>query len=159
MTGGSEKYLKPEVINQIKRLDLRAQFVVKGFLQGLHSSPLHGFSVEFSEHREYRRIVERHGASSWVRLEQEAALLKQAGIDVIESTSTGRLSRYVATRRRNDAPIFVRDRLPGLRRKTVRRLEDASQVFERFRDAHSIARLYVAPEDRERAGRILGMKS
>ncbi len=48
-----EKYLKPEVINQIKRLDLRAQFVVKGFLQGLHSSPYHGFSVEFSEHRKY----------------------------------------------------------------------------------------------------------
>ena len=48
-----EKYLKPEVINQIKRLDLRAQFVVKGFLHGLHSSPYHGFSVEFSEHRKY----------------------------------------------------------------------------------------------------------
>jgi uncharacterized protein (DUF58 family) len=55
MTHGVGEYLKPEVINQIKRLDLRAQFVVKGFLQGLHSSPLHGFSVEFSEHREYRR--------------------------------------------------------------------------------------------------------
>ncbi len=49
----AEQYLKPEVINQIKRLDLRAQFVVKGFLQGLHSSPFHGFSVEFSEHRRY----------------------------------------------------------------------------------------------------------
>ncbi len=48
-----EKYLKPEVINQIKRLDLRAKFVVKGFLQGLHASPWHGFSVEFSEHRKY----------------------------------------------------------------------------------------------------------
>ena len=48
-----EKYLKPEVINQIKRLDLRAQFVVKGFLQGLHASPFQGFSVEFSEHRKY----------------------------------------------------------------------------------------------------------
>ena len=48
-----EKYLKPEVINQIKRLDLRAQFVIKGFLQGLHASPFHGFSVEFSEHRKY----------------------------------------------------------------------------------------------------------
>jgi uncharacterized protein (DUF58 family) len=48
-----EQYLKPEVINQIKRLDLRAQFVVKGFLQGLHASPYHGFSVEFSEHRRY----------------------------------------------------------------------------------------------------------
>ena len=48
-----EKYLKPEVINQIKRLDLRAQFVVQGFMQGLHASPFHGFSVEFSEHRKY----------------------------------------------------------------------------------------------------------
>lgn len=48
-----EKYLKPEVIRQIARLDLRAQFVVKGFLQGLHASPFHGFSVEFSEHRRY----------------------------------------------------------------------------------------------------------
>jgi uncharacterized protein (DUF58 family) len=49
----AEKYLKPEVINQIKRLDLRAQFIVKGFLYGLHASPFHGFSVEFSEHRKY----------------------------------------------------------------------------------------------------------
>ena len=48
-----EKYLKPEVVRQISRLDLRAQFVVKGFLQGLHSSPFQGFSVEFSEHRRY----------------------------------------------------------------------------------------------------------
>ena len=49
----AEKYLKPEVIQQIKRLDLRAQFIVKGFLHGLHASPFHGFSVEFSEHRKY----------------------------------------------------------------------------------------------------------
>jgi uncharacterized protein (DUF58 family) len=48
-----EKYLKPEVIRQISRLDLRAQFIVRGFLQGLHASPFHGFSVEFSEHRKY----------------------------------------------------------------------------------------------------------
>jgi uncharacterized protein (DUF58 family) len=49
----AEKYLKPEVVRQIKRLDLRAQFIVKGFLQGLHASPFQGFSVEFSEHRKY----------------------------------------------------------------------------------------------------------
>ena len=48
-----EQYLKPEVIRQIARLDLRAQFIVKGFLQGMHASPFHGFSVEFSEHRKY----------------------------------------------------------------------------------------------------------
>jgi uncharacterized protein (DUF58 family) len=49
----AEKYLKPEVVRQISRLDLRAQFIVKGFFQGLHASPFHGFSVEFSEHRKY----------------------------------------------------------------------------------------------------------
>jgi uncharacterized protein (DUF58 family) len=48
-----EQYLKPELASQIKRLDLRAKMVVRGFLHGLHSSPYHGFSVEFSEHRRY----------------------------------------------------------------------------------------------------------
>lgn len=48
-----EEYLKPGVIHQIKRLDLRAKFVARGFLHGLHASPLHGFSVQFSEHRRY----------------------------------------------------------------------------------------------------------
>ena len=49
----SEKFLKPEVINQVSRLDLRAKFIVEGFLSGLHASPFQGFSVEFSEHRKY----------------------------------------------------------------------------------------------------------
>ena len=46
-------YLNPEAIQSLKRLDLKAKFIVKGFIHGLHSSPLHGFSVEFSEHRKY----------------------------------------------------------------------------------------------------------
>ncbi len=48
-----EKYLRPEVIRQVARLDLRARFIVEGFLAGLHASPFQGFSVEFSEHRKY----------------------------------------------------------------------------------------------------------
>jgi uncharacterized protein (DUF58 family) len=49
----AEQYLRPEVIQQVARLDLRAKFIVEGFLSGLHASPFHGFSVEFSEHRKY----------------------------------------------------------------------------------------------------------
>lgn len=49
----AEQYLKPEVIRNVSRLDLRARFIVEGFLSGLHASPFHGFSVEFSEHRRY----------------------------------------------------------------------------------------------------------
>src|SRR5436305_4928038 len=48
-----EKYLRPEVIRQVARLDLRAKFIVEGLLAGLHASPFHGFSVEFSENRKY----------------------------------------------------------------------------------------------------------
>ena len=48
-----EEYLKPEVVRSVARLDLRARFIVEGFLSGLHASPFHGFSVEFSEHRRY----------------------------------------------------------------------------------------------------------
>jgi uncharacterized protein (DUF58 family) len=53
MVRAVEEYLKPEVVRTISRLDLRAQFIVRGFLQGLHASPYQGFSVEFSEHRKY----------------------------------------------------------------------------------------------------------
>ncbi len=49
----AEKYLRPEIIRQVARLDLRAKFIVEGFLTGLHASPYQGFSVEFSEHRKY----------------------------------------------------------------------------------------------------------
>ena len=49
----AEKYLRPEVIRQVARLDLRARFIVEGFLSGLHASPFQGFSIEFSEHRRY----------------------------------------------------------------------------------------------------------
>ena len=49
----AERFLKPEVIRQVSRLDLRARFIVEGFLAGLHASPFQGFSVEFSEHRKY----------------------------------------------------------------------------------------------------------
>jgi uncharacterized protein (DUF58 family) len=53
MSSTAEKYLKPEVIRQVSRLDLRAKFIIEGFISGLHASPFQGFSVEFSEHRKY----------------------------------------------------------------------------------------------------------
>lgn len=47
------KYLKPEVVSRLKNMNLRARLVVEGFITGLHRSPYHGFSVEFSEYRPY----------------------------------------------------------------------------------------------------------
>jgi uncharacterized protein (DUF58 family) len=48
-----KKFLDPVVISKLKTLELRARMVVEGFKVGLHRSPYHGFSVEFSEHRPY----------------------------------------------------------------------------------------------------------
>ncbi len=47
------KYLKPSALSKLANLELKAKFVVEGFMTGLHKSPYHGFSVEFAEHRQY----------------------------------------------------------------------------------------------------------
>jgi uncharacterized protein (DUF58 family) len=47
------KYLQPSVVAQLGTMELRARLVVEGFITGLHKSPYHGFSVEFTEHRPY----------------------------------------------------------------------------------------------------------
>jgi uncharacterized protein (DUF58 family) len=40
-------------LKNTSRLDLLARLLVEGFISGLHKSPYHGFSVEFSEHQLY----------------------------------------------------------------------------------------------------------
>lgn len=47
------EFINPEKLARISTMELKARFVVEGFLTGLHKSPYHGFSIEFSEHRPY----------------------------------------------------------------------------------------------------------
>ncbi len=49
----SKKYLQPEALRRISRLELRARHIVEGFLSGMHRSPYFGQSIEFLQHREY----------------------------------------------------------------------------------------------------------
>ena len=48
-----KKYLDPSTVSKLDSLELKARMVVEGFKVGMHKSPYHGFSVEFSEHRSY----------------------------------------------------------------------------------------------------------
>lgn len=41
--------------SEIKNLAILARQVVEGFITGMHKSPFHGFSVEFSEHKLYNK--------------------------------------------------------------------------------------------------------
>ena len=53
MTQDLERFLRPEELARISRLELRARRVVEGFVSGLHRSPYFGQSLEFVQHREY----------------------------------------------------------------------------------------------------------
>jgi uncharacterized protein (DUF58 family) len=49
----SRKYLDPVLLSKLANMNLVAKCAVEGFFSGLHPSPFHGFSVEYSDHREY----------------------------------------------------------------------------------------------------------
>ncbi len=53
MTPDSKRFLHPEAIRRIGRLEIRARHIVEGLLSGLHRSPYFGQSVEFLQHRQY----------------------------------------------------------------------------------------------------------
>jgi uncharacterized protein (DUF58 family) len=44
----------PKVLAALQGLDFKARYVMEGFLSGVHESPFHGFSVEFSDYRNYQ---------------------------------------------------------------------------------------------------------
>jgi uncharacterized protein (DUF58 family) len=51
--GRAVSFVDPGSLMKIKNLQMRAKVIVEGFFNGLHRSTYHGFSVEFSEYRQY----------------------------------------------------------------------------------------------------------
>ena len=71
------KYLDPSLISKLKSLELKARAVVEGFMVGLHKSPYHGFSVEFSEHRPYMQGDSLKNVDWKVYAKSEKFVIKQ----------------------------------------------------------------------------------
>jgi uncharacterized protein (DUF58 family) len=49
----NSSFIDPKALMAIRNLELRARVVVEGFWNGIHRSPYHGFSAEFTEYRQY----------------------------------------------------------------------------------------------------------
>ena len=49
----SQSNLDPKMLAELEGLELRARYIVDGYLSGTHRSTYRGQSVEFTEHREY----------------------------------------------------------------------------------------------------------
>ena len=47
------EFIDPATLMHLKSLEMRAKHVIEGFMTGLNRSPYHGFSVEFTEYRQY----------------------------------------------------------------------------------------------------------
>jgi len=101
------RYLDPETVARLGSMELRARLVVEGFITGLHRSPFHGFSAEFSEHRQYRpgdelkhidwRIYGRSNRYYVKQYEDETNLRCTIAVDVSASmkyASTGHVSKF-----------------------------------------------------------------
>jgi uncharacterized protein (DUF58 family) len=112
MTAASSSALiNPKALMSIRNLELRARIVVEGFWSGLHRSPFHGFSVEFTEYRQYTagddlrfldwRVFARSDRYFIKKFEDETNLRCHLLTDLSRSMSYGSLSytkaQYAAT--------------------------------------------------------------
>jgi uncharacterized protein (DUF58 family) len=103
--------IDPRALMRIKSLQLRAKAAVEGFVKGIHRSPYHGFSVEFSEYRQYSpgddprfldwRLYARSDRYYVKRFEDETNLRCHLVLDTSRSMSYGSLpytkSEYART--------------------------------------------------------------
>ncbi|MCA9175698.1 MAG: DUF58 domain-containing protein [Planctomycetales bacterium] len=73
----SKRFLHPEAIKRISRMEVRARHIVEGFLSGMHRSPYFGQSVEFLQHREYVRGDDLRHVDWKVWARQDRLYIKQ----------------------------------------------------------------------------------
>jgi uncharacterized protein (DUF58 family) len=103
---GSKRFLHPEAIKRISRLEVRARYIVEGFLSGMHKSPYFGQSVEFLQHREYTlgddlrhvdwKVWARQDRLYVKQFEEETNLRATLLVDISNSMAYGNgpLSKY-----------------------------------------------------------------
>ena len=100
-----------------------------------------------------RRLVRRQGFRMVLETNEEAPVaelehkLEEAGIDCFKTASRGVLSTYGSA-----APLWVKSPARG-----EVPVAEYTPLYERYRDAATLARLYVVPERADEARRLLGL--
>lgn len=133
---------------KIKNLQMRARVIVEGFFSGLHRSPYHGFSVEFSEYRQYTpgddlryldwRLFARSDRYYIKRFEDETNLRCYLLLDMSKSMGFGTLDYSKADYARTAAATLAY--FLSLQRDAVGLVTFDEQIVEylpaRFRPGH-----------------------
>lgn len=162
-------FLDPATLMRIKNLELRARQVVQGFLSGMHRSPYHGFSVEFTEYRQYTpgddpryldwRLYARTDRFYLKRFEDETNLRCYLLVDLSRSMGYSSLSYDKATYAKTAAATIAY--FLSLQRDAAGLITFDDRIREylpaRFRPGH-LHRLFVALE-RATAGTTTDLKA
>ncbi len=103
----------------------------------------------------YSLLLERHGGPDG-GLGDLSERLEEAGVAQIHTDSWGMLSKYAATPTSpvQGPTLYVVDASPLLPEPT-RAIQDSTDLFARYRERRRISRLYVDPDDVDRASRLL----
>jgi HD superfamily phosphohydrolase len=128
-----------------------------GYLYQSLRASTNRWAKRLTEHRVYRRVLERHGDPREVALKEEADLLASKGVDILQANCIGRLSRYNVDgiRSSRQSSLYAVEGVDVGRAGRVQKLTAATAVFSRYAEERHIGRLYVAPEDLEKARKIL----
>ena len=134
--------------SEIKNLDLLAKQVVEGFITGIHKSPFHGFSVEFSEHKLYNKGESSRHIDWKLFAKTEKLYIKR-----YEEETNLRCHIIIDNSASMHYPIVKKQRLDNLNKVGFSAVAAASlmEILKRQRDAvglsvYSDCYEYYAPE-------------
>jgi uncharacterized protein (DUF58 family) len=134
--------------SEIKNLDLLAKQVVEGFITGIHKSPFHGFSVEFSEHKLYNNGESTRHIDWKLFAKTEKLYIKK-----YEEETNLRCHIIIDNSASMHYPIVKKQRIDGLNKVGFSVVAAASlmEILKRQRDAvglsiYSDSYEYYAPE-------------
>jgi len=153
----AEGFIDPPTLMQLRSLELRARHVVQGFMTGLNRSPYHGFSVEFTEYRQYTqgddlrhldwKLFARTDRYYIKRFEDETNLRCLLLLDASKSMNFGSLTYTKSDYARTLAATFAY--FLSMQRDAVGLATFASEIEDfippRFRSGH-LRRLLVSLE-------------
>lgn len=107
-----------------------------------------------TERKTYRMLFELHSNEETQRPEKMKAALEKENINVIYSSSMARLSKYhTLSPEERSFSIYVVDQYDRLAKPHP--IEEMTEIFENYENIRRIDRLYVAPEQYEKAERLL----
>ena len=112
------------------------------------------WAKRISERRPFKVLFELHSTKRDSRVSDMKLALKEKNINCILANSTARLSKYHSgSQQDRDYPIFVVDHYD--KQAKPYRIEEQTQIFQKYEEIRHIERLYVSPEDLDRSKRIV----